>query len=340
MQYNKGPYIVNTVPKANANGHPVDQGIEVVFDKDIDKTTISGNVLLIDGAGNAIECRYQYTNKVLTIVPRENLSQGKSYTVIVHGDNNPNDATAPKGITSVTGTSMLGDYRFSFTTITAKLQAERLFGLTPNGIVLNEIPTLKGESTTETINPTKVVHIEISNSNTFEDGLLVWSGECSIEDFEKGFKPNLNLFDGTYYWRARPCSDTVALNYGMWSEPAQFAIETHTEATVVTSDHIDVDVAFPEHWDMLGPSIIEVYPQNKRSHVKTNLKTMSIVFDQIVSEQVLEDCYLTLIGEPVDDDINNETHGQVDIKTSVIYDHDAQTTTIVILLPELGGETI
>ena len=338
MQYNKGPSIINTIPKANENGFPVDGEIVIVFDKDVAKSSISRSIQLIDRNGNSLECRFQYVNREVRVIPREELKSNTSYTVMVHGDMNPNDPTSKKGIISPTGQAMLGDYTFTFTTIQSVMRSEQIVNLTPNEIVLDDIPTLRGETTTDSINPTKAVHIEISTSNTFEAGLSIWTGECDIADFEKGFKPNINLFDGTYYWRARACSDAINLLYGEWSEIAQFAIETHSDATVVTNDPVNVDVAFPSDWNMLEPTIVEVYPQDGRSHVKTNLKTMSIVFDQIVPEQVLEDSYITLTGEPVDDDINNEAHGDVSFTTSIIYDYEAQTTTIVISLPELGGE--
>lgn len=338
MQYNLGPSIVSTVPGANNNGFPIDKPIVIAFDKDVAKSSISSNIQVIDRLGQSVECRFQYANKEIKITPREILKPNTSYTVIVHGDMNPNDTSAKKGIMSPTGAYMLGDYKFAFTTVSDILISESLFGLTPNQVVVTEVPSLKGETTCNTINPTKVVHIELSTSNTFEAGLIVWSGECDIKEFESGIKPNTDLFDGTYYWRARTCSDVIKLIYGDWSEIAQFAIEAHSDAKIVTSDHVDVDVAFPADWNMIEPTISEMYPQDGRSNVKTNLKTISIVFDQIVPEQVLESGYITLTGEPVDDDINNEGHGEVVFITSVIYDHEAQTTTIVISLPELGGE--
>ena len=338
MQYNKGPSIISTLPKANSNGFPVDGHIVVTFDKDISKASIAGNVVLLDRSGTALECRYQYINREITIIPREGLRPGSTYTVIIHGDMNPNNATGNKGIISPTGSAMLGNYQFAFTTIASTMRGEEIVGLSPNGMVFDKIPELKGQTTHDTINPTQSVQIQISSSNTFESGLIIWDGDCDIKDFEQGFRPNVTIFDGTYYWRARSCSDAVNENYGEWSQPAQFAIETHVDATVVADDHVNIDVAFPEDWDMLPPAITEVYPQDNRSHVKTNLKTMSVVLDQIVPETVLEDCYITLTGKSVDEDIENESHGEIEFTPNVIYDYEAQTTTIVISLPELGGD--
>lgn len=338
MQYNKGPSIIKTIPNNHENKVSVDNPIIVTFDKDISKVTISGNVQIIDRDGAIVECRYQYANREITVSPREPLAFNKTYTVIVRGDNNPGDLEGNKGILSPTGQAMLGDYSFSFTTIQSVMKGESIFGLTPTDIVLDCMPTLKGQTTTGTINPTFTVHIEISSSNTFDAGTLVWDGECDIETFTDGFKPMLSLFDGTYYWRARSRSNTVHANYGEWSNTAQFAIQTHKEATVVADDYVSVDVAFPSDWDMLEPSIIDVYPQANRSHVKTNLKTMTITYDKIVPEDMLQKCYVTLTGSPVDDDINSETHGNVQLTTSVIYDHENQTTTVVLSLPEIGGD--
>lgn len=338
MRYNKGPSVIKTIPGNHDNNISIDKPIVIVFDKDISKTTISGNIQLIDRGGVAVECRYQYANKEVTVVPVEKLSFNKTYIVVVRGDNNPNESGGNKGILSPTGMPMLGDYSFSFTTIQSVMQGEYIVDLTPNNIVLDAMPILKGKTTTGTINPTQTVHIEISHSNTFDTGTLAWDGTCDIEAFQEGFKPNVSLFDGRYYWRARSCSNTIHQSFGEWSEAAQFAIETHKEATVVADDYVNVDVAFPLDWDMLEPSIVEVYPQPNRSHVKTNLKTLTIVYDKIVPEEMLKNCYVALTGSPVDDDINSEAHGNVQLTTSIIYDHENHTTTVVLSLPRLGGD--
>lgn len=339
MQYNKGPAVINTVPGSNEVDFPVDGQIVVSFDKDISKVTIAGNVLLLDRHGERVECRYQYANKRITIVPRASLLFNTTYTVVLHGDNNPNSAEGNKGLTSPVGEPMLGDYSFCFTTYANSMKAESIIGLTPNGIALTEMPTLKGDTTSETINPTRTVEIQISSSNTFEAGVIIWSGEVSIERFREGFKPSESLFDGSYYWRARSWSNVVEEVYGEWSEIAQFAIETHADATAVATDSVDVDVAFPSGWNMLEPSITNVYPIDGRSGVKTNLKTISIEIDQIISEEALADCYISLTGVPIDDDNFSESHDEVDVSnTTVVYDYDAETTTIIITLPELEGE--
>lgn len=339
MQYNKGPSVIHTVPRNNSTEFPVADSIIVTFDKDIAKTSISGNIRVIDRKGSNIECRYQYTNRVITITPRADLEFNSTYTVILSGDNDPNNPQSNKGLLSPIGESMLGDYTFSFSTHMPELKAESIVGLTPNDILLKEPPKLKGETTNDTMNPTRTVEIQISSSNTFEAGLILWNGTIGLSEFENGVKPDIEMFDGRYYWRARSWSDVVSEIHGDWSEVAQFAIEQYADATVVATDSAEIDVAFPNSWNMLEPSIIDVYPADKRSSVKSNLKTISITIDQIITEKMLSDCYVTLTGEPVDDDIYSTAHGDVDMDFSVVYDHENETTTIICTLPELGGES-
>lgn len=338
MRYDKGPSVVRTSPAHHDLNVDNNSTIKIWFDKDIAKSSLAGNININNRAGEQVDCKYRYANRIVEIELVEPLKHNETYRVVINGDNDPDNPSSHKGVTSPVGTSMLGDYEFTFTTFAPAMEAEIIYNLTPNNIVLDCPPTLKGDFTTKTINAVSGINIEIGTSNTFEAATIIWSGECSPDDFQRGFSPKKELFDGSYYWRARTISNNLGLIYGEWSEGSQFAIELHNDATVVADDYVDVDIAFPDSWGELEPNIIEVFPDKSASNVNTNTKTLSIVLDQIVPEETLRSSYITLTGEAVDGDIESESHGELDIDLNIVYNHEIGTTTIIITLPEIGGD--
>lgn len=333
MQYFKqGPSIIETYPTNHAISIAVDTAIKITFDSDVSKSSIAGNVFLYDHNGKQIDCRITYSERVLTLTPKSNLDGNGSFKVIVKGDNDPENASAPKGITNPLSYPMLGDYEFTFATFSHELALENIINGTPNSVMIDEQPNLKFDVTKTTGNLVEKVRIQISQSNIFD--VIEWEGEVGYSDDVKknGVSPNVMLPDGTYYWRGQVIGST---SDGNWSDTFQFNINTVLPSTVVEDDTISLDPAFPESWDMLEPNIIVVYPKDGFTNISTKLKTITIVFDQIIPEEQIKNNMVTLVGESVDGDDTNTSHGEVKVSLDVAYDHTLNTTTLIITLPTL-----
>lgn len=326
--------IINTSPTSSSVNVKKDTVVTITFDKDISKSSVSGNVYITDGSGEKVDCLVSYSNRVITVSPRSPLSPSGTYRVVVRGNNDPDNEGSYKGITSPIGEYMLGDYTFGFSTESPIKETEYVIDMSPNNIVMEHQPQLKGDVTNDTIDVPKRIDIEISSSNTFETSLIVWSGTCSVEDFRNGFSCDRYLEDGSYYWRARAISQVN----GLWSEACQFAIERHAGSKVVADDYVDTDIAFPESWDMMDAKIIGIYPDDNRSSVPTNLKTISIVLDQIIPDEELRFANLSITGEAVDGDAYSDSHGDVDANIDIVYDHDNNYTILIITLPVVESE--
>lgn len=324
--------VINTFPTSSDLNVKTDVVVAITFDKDISKSSLSGNVFINGSSGEKVECAISYSNRVISITPREPLMPQSSYRVVIKGNNDPNNPGAYKGVTSPIGEFMLGDYTFSFSTESSIKETEYVIDMTPNNIVIMEQPIFKGNVTNDTTNVVQYIDIEIYTSNTFEPVFTVWNGRCSVEDFIEGVSADVYLSDATYYWRARAVSEVN----GLWSELCQFGIEVHSDSSVVAGDYVDVDVAFPDSWDMMDANIVDIYPTDGRSHVPTNLKTISIVLDQIVPEEELRYATISLNGEAVDGDTYAAIHGEVDPEIAVVYDHDNNLTILIVTLPVLN----
>lgn len=335
MQYFKqGPSVIETYPANHAISVAVDVQITVLFDSDVSKSSIAGNVFLYDHNGKQIDCRITYVDKLLTLSPRGNLDGNGSFKVVVKGDNDPDNASAPKGITNPLGYPMLGDYEFTFATFSQEEALEDVINGVPNNIIIEEQPILKFDVTSVTGNVVESIRLQVSESNTFD--VIEWEGEVaySTEVKENGVSPNVVLPDGTYYWRAQVIGEA---SDGNWSDTFQFNINTVLPSTVVDEDTVSLDPAFPESWDMLEPNIISVYPKDGFTNISTKLKTITVVFDQIIPSEQLKSSMVTLTGESVDGDDTNTSHGEVSVSLDVAYDHTLNTTTLIVTLPTLTG---
>ena len=173
MQYNKAPSIVYTDPKRFAVNVHAAAKITVVFDSDIDKLSIPNNVHLYNESGRPIEIRFSYKDKALVITPCEALSSEETYRVVIHGDNNPNGA-AHDGIQSITGTYMLGDYDFVFTTRNHLDSLEAVIDGAPNNLTINTQPEFKYNVSNITGAKSDIIEIQLSKSKVFDS--IIWTG--------------------------------------------------------------------------------------------------------------------------------------------------------------------
>lgn len=322
--------VVYTSPTPKDINVDTSSKIYITFDADVSKRTLAGNIIILDGKGKQIDCYISSANRDVTITPRNPLPDNSSITVIIKGCNDPNNALAPKGVLSPTGDCMLGDYSFSFSTISKIKETESVVNMAPDNVALTRQPIFKGDITHNTINVPQFIDIEISSSNTFETNTMITSFRCSVEDFIIGVKADRNIPYGSYYWKAR----TVCKVNGDWCGPCGFAIDDHSTAKVVAEDHIAIDPAFPIDWNLLEAKVEDTFPNDKRTNVKNNLKTISIVIDQIIPEEELQYASLKIVGTS----LNSDEEEEIDPTVSIVYDHENSKTIIIAELPEIIDE--
>ena len=331
MQYNKGPNVIETNPSNYSTDVAIDIQITVRMDADVSKTSITGNVHLYDKNGKEVDIRLSYSNRTITISPRDVLQGSSTYRLLLQGDNDPESTTNKKGLCTPLNDYMLGDYSINFSTYSNDNRIEEIINGTPNNIMIVSQPVIKFDVTSNTTNPVVSTQVQISYTNTFEK-ILVDSEIALYTVQTEGFKPNVELADGLYYWRARVKDKT---ENGNWSETYTFNINTIEQLPVVDEDSVPIDSSFPSEWNMTEPSIISVFPKDNATQVPLNLKTIAVVIDQIISEDLIKEDMITLTGAPVDDDDTATVHGIIEGTLNVAYDYEEGTTTLLFSLPDL-----
>jgi hypothetical protein len=100
------PQVMRTVPPANATGMPVNGGIMVGFDNQMDFSSINGQTFTIqDSSGASVAGTIQSGDNSYIFVPAANLNAGATYT-----------ATLSTGVRSNQGANLAAPYSWSFTT--------------------------------------------------------------------------------------------------------------------------------------------------------------------------------------------------------------------------------
>lgn len=332
MQYKRGPSVIGTSPSNYARDVMANTEITIQFDMDLSKATIGGSVLLYDRFGSMVPTFISYSDKVVTVKPRNTLDSNTTYRVLVKGDKNPDSIAGDKGVGNPIGNYMLGDYEFSFVTASEYTTSGLVVNGYPSNIMVDSAkPRLRFELQKLSNHMTPVVEVQLSSTNTFEQ--LLWTTMVPYDDDvkENGVVPDITLSDGTYYWRVRVVNDK-------WSDTYQFNLSSEHGGSVVDDDEPVIDIAFPETWDMLDPNMIETYPEDNFSNVAVNIKTLTVTFDTLIPKEQLTSNTITISGRHIDEDTYYDTH-DIDLReVSVYYDEDNQTTTLIITLPELGGD--
>lgn len=98
--------VSSTVPTANQTGVSTSTSVIITFNKDIDVTSISGNISLAQPATNSISSLTAATSgKILTIRPSSAFSSSSSYTI-----------TLKAAIKSTTAETLGTDFPLTFST--------------------------------------------------------------------------------------------------------------------------------------------------------------------------------------------------------------------------------
>lgn len=99
------PYVVEHTPQLNAKNVTIKTSISISFSEDIDETTVSTLTLKVNDGEKNISGKVEYSNKVATFTPFQELAFDTEYSV-----------TLTTSITDMSGNCMESDYNWSFHT--------------------------------------------------------------------------------------------------------------------------------------------------------------------------------------------------------------------------------
>ena len=103
------PTVVSTIPTSNATGVSPSANVTATFNEAMNASTINGNTFTLAGPGGTlVPSTVSYLNNVGSLNPTAPLLTNTVYT-----------ATITTGVTSVPGTPMASNYKWSFTTAAA-----------------------------------------------------------------------------------------------------------------------------------------------------------------------------------------------------------------------------
>lgn len=315
MGLNSFAYIVKTDPINGESNIPTSQIIKVYFGSDMDVSSLQANVFITDNGGNSIPIGLFYEDRVLSVSPTAGswLSNTDYYVAIV-GDDILEPGSSYRGVRSVLGYPMAGTFNFTFRTVaSATLSAPKASGISPAyQSVVTESPVLLSWPAVE---GTQKYEVKLSQFSTMDP--LLWSG--IVADIV--VRPEVNLDEGTYYWRVRAINS--AGTPGDWSEAFIFGISLYPENPVV-----------PEDSEVILPEEIITYPEDGWANVSTNLRCITAVVPATIDPQGVIDSCVTITRQSALDSMGESEV----IQAGYIVEAQSQPDGSTLLIITLDGE--
>lgn len=318
------PTVVSTSPSNYQRDVPVSTSIRVEFSIDLDSRYIDPFVLMTDSFNRPVNVRVNYRAKVITITPLQALSMGTAYKVTLIGDTDVEDG-AKQGIRSIIGDCMAGSVTLTFTTEQDETLAVPELSTPVNNSIIREKPVFKWN----TVDNAAGYHLELSKSNTF--GTLIHPQSEHSLIAATLLEPDVTLDDGIYYVRLRSVRDDG--RSGEWSRAYQFNLSTSEEGSISEEDAPAVDV-FPYYDEdvTIELEVVENFPKDLGNHVPTNVKSIYFRVIGDIDLTLLDSESLTLVGQHISGDFQEESHGVVKGRTTVVDNGDG--TAYIVFTPE------
>ena len=299
------PFITSTYPTNGSNDVAADIKYKIYFARDILKSSISSNTVYVtDTSGNKIDVlSYDYSRKELIITFTDLLPPNKTFYVILVGGSNEE-----KVLLDIAKNPMPQPYKFRFTTKKDELNLAVNLISPSDGSIIDSPPLLKWDA-----KENQTYRIQVSKTNTFDR--IEWFTLSS----ENEVRPNINLNEGTYYWRVQVNSD-----YSQWSEVFSFAYENEIE--IVPPDITNPDD--PEEELFYKSSLLDI--ENNAIQVSPNINIIRIKIPGNYNKNNFDKSWLSLKGSAIGIDPRYESHG--DVKFSLLFEED-EGHTIVSIVP-------
>lgn len=324
------PQILGVEPRNYEVDIDINSSIIITFNTDIDASSLSGQVVKVSEVETSqlVSGRISYRRKVVTFTPTEPLSKGTNYMVTVEGDNNLEDGVN-EGVRNILGEYMVGSFSSRFMTDAEGLLPAPIIIAPMNNTVIKETPVYEWEF----MEGVSHYEVEISKTNTF--ATLVFPMSDSNTIFGTAISPNIDYEDGIYYWRVRAARH--ANDKGAWSPIMQFNLSREERGHIALEDgaFIDAtnDVSFTGEMPL---ELIEVFPKDLESLVPVNVANLYFRMLGDINMNDIDMDSVQLIGKNITGDIEEESHGRVDGKITIVTSGDF--TTYIIFTPRVIPE--
>ncbi len=177
------PSVISTDPSSNATGVSLSKTVSATFSTAMDQTTLNGGTFSLKNGATPVSGIVTYSGTTATFNPSTNLSPGIIYT-----------ATITTGAKNMAGTSLAGNYIWTFTTGAA---------VPPTIISTNPVNNEAGVSPNMTISVTfsELMEQATINGSTFilKNGANLVSGSVTYSGKTASFNPSSNLLAGSTY---------------------------------------------------------------------------------------------------------------------------------------------
>ena len=318
------PQVISVDPVNYATEVDVSSSIQVTFNTDLNTQSLSRNVILRTSWGEEVEGRIVYRRKVITFTPLEPLEKGTNYVLTVQGDNNLED-DSQEGIRSILDEAMAGTFTSRFMTdSTGLLPVPNVISPT-NNTIIKELPTY----TWEPVEGASSYEVEISKTNTFATKVFPLSEYSTIHNTT--LSPDIVYEDGIYYWRVRAVGGVN--DKGAWSPVMQFNLSRENLGQIVAEDgaFIDAtdDVSFTGTMEL---ELIETFPKELATLVPTNVANLYFRLIGDIDLSTIDMDSLQLDGVHISGDFEEEAHGRVSGKITIVS--SADFTTYIIFTPD------
>ncbi len=326
-----GLRVLYTSPSHSESNVNVNSNISVTFSSDIDPSTITKNIVVLEDYNNIYKnpnslrdySKYavtkgsiSYQEKILTYTPDKPFNTDSSYILMLNDE-----------IMDITGNKLVQKYIAVFYTEKVASYPKCEITAPKYGAITNEIPEFKW------INQKAPSYVfQMSKINSFESLILdeVISGN-EVEE-EMSYTPEFNAKEGMYFVR-------IKSENGDWSDVHQFFIKPITDAVIAKEDIPDMK-AFEDFFEDLEEpiEIIDYFPRENslNNSLKTNIIYIKIKGKVDESRINLDDCYI--YGESLDDEHEEYSHGEVSGSWSVVYDSYHDCTYVIFTLNTLNDE--
>lgn len=320
------PTIQDTYPKNNQTNVKITDSIRVIFDTDLDSRYIENNVSLLDTSGEElvqVEGRVVYRKKTITFIPHKPLKKGRTYVFSLVGDKDLNDNKI-EGIRSIIGEPFAGSYSILFTTELGEILPPPEIISPVHATIIRQKPVFSWIP----IENAKGYEIQISKTNTFNTKVFPMNDEEFI-CYGNTLEPNIEFDDGIYYWRIRTVTQDG--EHGAWSQIYQFNLSTIIEGKVTEEDE---SPEYEEDYldELIELELIESFPKHNSVQIPTNVKNIYFRVIGNLNPAKLDLDSFVIEGIHISEDEQEESHGVVKGKFTLVESDDG--TTYLIFTPE------